>query len=181
MPARNSKQPTIDAAVDFAEVLEAAGTGHKFLVSKISLEPGDVLCRFSASAVFTEPHRLTIQLDHNKHITLLPECLQFTNHSCEPNIFFDTSRMKVVCLEKVRPGDDLTFFYPSTELEMAEPFLCHCGADGCLGEIRGAAHLDPRVLQGYRLTRFIREALAAQGRDARADAGLCAPEGPLLA
>lgn len=111
--------------------------------------------------IFPEPNQLTIQVGHNKHITLRPNFLTFTNHTCAPNIFFDTTLMKIVCLEEVFRGDELTFLYPSTELAMAQPFPCHCGADACLGEIRGAAHLAPEVLRRYRLNDFIRETLAA--------------------
>ena len=54
-------------------------------------------------------------------------------------------------------GDELTFFYPSTEWDMAQPFTCSCGApDGrCKGWIAGASRLGKEKLQGYWLNEHI--------------------------
>jgi hypothetical protein len=67
--------------------------------------------------------------------------------------------MKVVALKPIAEGDEMTFFYPSTEWDMAQPFKCQCGSNKCLGEIRGAAHIDLKVLRTYTLTRFIQQQL----------------------
>jgi len=32
----------------------------------------------------------------------------------------------------LKKGDDITFFYPSTEWDMAQGFDCNCGAKVCL-------------------------------------------------
>jgi hypothetical protein len=141
--------------ISFAEVREDSTTGHKSLFSTRRFKPGDILCSFSSGETLSEPTRLTVQTGLSEHITLRPESLQYMNHSCSPNAFFDTESFEVVCLEHVRPGDELTFFYPSTEWDMAEPFRCHCGERGCLGTIQGAAYIDVEVLLDYRLTAFI--------------------------
>ncbi|KAB8242433.1 hypothetical protein BDV35DRAFT_366204 [Aspergillus flavus] len=41
-------------------------------------------------------------------------------------------------------GDELTFFYPSTEWTMVQPFQCGCGAGlrRCLGRVAGASQID---------------------------------------
>jgi hypothetical protein len=67
--------------------------------------------------------------------------------------------MKVVALKKIEEGDEMTFFYPSTEWNMVQPFKCFCGSSRCLGEIKGAAHISPEVLSSYKLTRFIQQQL----------------------
>ena len=38
--------------------------------------------------------------------------------------------MRLTALRPISEGDELTFFYPSTEWAMAEPFECGCGAAG---------------------------------------------------
>ncbi len=73
---------------------------------------------------------LTVQTGTDRHITLIPDFLQYINHSCSPNIFFNTTTMELVCLQPIQPGDEFTFFYPSTEWEMAQPFVCNCGTAG---------------------------------------------------
>lgn len=51
--------------------------------------------------------------------------------------------------EGLREGDELTFFYPSTEWHMAQPFECLCKTEECVGWVRGARDMDPQVLGKY--------------------------------
>jgi hypothetical protein len=67
--------------------------------------------------------------------------------------------MELLALKPIAPGDEFTFFYPSTEWFMAEPFLCSCGEANCIGTIKGAKELTKDVLQRYRLTDFIQHKL----------------------
>jgi hypothetical protein len=105
--------------------------------------------------VLDHPTRFTLQLDEVTHILLSPEPLWYCNHSCDPNIFFDTEAMEVVCLRDIAEGEELRFFYPSTEWSMAEPFACFCGGPGCLGRISGAADLPDEVLERFRLNNYV--------------------------
>ena len=145
-----------------AEVLENKQTGQKSLYATAPFQPGEVISRFGAGETLTEPTYLTLQTGIKKHITLIPEFLQYTNHSCDPTAFFDTTRMELICLAELQPGDEITFFYPSTEWEMAQPFDCHCGSPACLQVIRGASQLSPDVLERYMLTDFIRQEMKRQ-------------------
>lgn len=115
----------------------------------------EVISEFSAREILTEPNFLTIQINHNKHILLQPDFLQYTNHSCEPNVFFDVIHMQQVALRDIKAGEELSFFYPSTEWEMAQPFHCNCGSNKCLKIIRGAANVHPAILNEYRIGDFI--------------------------
>jgi len=69
--------------------------------------------------------------------------------------------MELICLKSLKPGDELTFFYPSTEWEMVQPFSCQCGNPDCLQVIMGAAHLSTETLEKYRLTDFIKNKLGS--------------------
>lgn len=132
-------------------------TGQKALLAATRFYPGDVICRFHAGSIHSTPTYLTVQTGDDKHITLQPEFLQYINHSCDPNVFFDTTTMELVCIKPMETGDEFTFFYPSTEWDMAQPFECHCGSTNCLGTINGAAKLSKEVLENYKLTDYIRE------------------------
>lgn len=59
--------------------------------------------------------------------------------------------VKVARDRDVKPGDALTFFYPSTEWHMDRPFDCLCGAgEGvCLGEVAGSDKIDPKALDRW--------------------------------
>ena len=61
-----------------------------------------------------------------QHIELLPPYLMYTNHSCDPNIIFNTSSHDYEAIKDIQLGDELCFFYPSTEWEMNCPFDCLC-------------------------------------------------------
>jgi hypothetical protein len=139
----------------FAVVLKDTETGHQYLHSTQSFQPGDIISAFSAAGVFTEPSYLTVQTGDDTHITLLPEFLQYINHSCSPNMFFDTAAMQLVCLTPIVPGDQFTFFYPGTEWKMAQPFECRCGTPACISKIDGASQIEREILSRYKLTDYI--------------------------
>ena len=134
-------------------------SNHHSLFSVVDFQPGDIICEFGAAAILPAPSFLTVQVGINEHIYLQPGVLQYINHSCSPNVFFDLTNFKAICLRAIRKGDELFYFYPSTEWEMAEPFQCLCGSPNCLGRIAGAAHLSKDVIQNYRFSGFISQQL----------------------
>lgn len=143
----------------FAVVRQNIVSNQKAFFARKAYQPGDVVAEFSAGQILSEPTYLTVQVGIDRHIMLQPEHLQYINHSCDPNVFFDTYTMQVVAQKSIQEGDEMTFFYPSTEWDMAQPFTCYCGCGNCLSEIRGAAHISPEVLSNYKLTRFIQQQL----------------------
>ena len=141
----------------FANVLLNNSSSQKSLHAVNSFYPGDVICKFGAAITQDFATYLTVQTGAHRHIMLMPEFLQYINHSCAPNVFFNTSTMELVCISAVQPGEEFTFFYPSTEWEMAQPFVCNCGSKGCLQLINGASHLSVETLSKYKLTDFIKQ------------------------
>jgi len=144
----------------FAKVILNKSTGQKSLLATTHIHPGDVISPFSAGMTTPFATYLTVQIADDKHITLVPEFLQYINHSCAPTVFFDTTKMELVCLKALAPGDELTFFYPSTEWEMAQPFVCNCGTPECLQFINGASHISKSILKKYKLTDFIQQKIS---------------------
>jgi len=143
----------------FAVVRLNLVNNQKGFFARRSYTTGELIAVFSAKAVLSTPSYLTVQTGINKHILLQPDHLQYINHSCDPNVFFDTFSMEIIALRDIADGDEMTFFYPSTEWDMAQPFTCHCGSAKCLHEIGGAAHIPQQVLETYTLTRFIQQQL----------------------
>lgn len=150
---------TIVSQQGFADVLKNNSTGFYSLHSNRFFNSFEEIITFSASSFLLTPTYLTIQVGIDKHITLEPVFLQYTNHSCEPNVFFDTTAFKLIALKEINVGDELTFFYPSTEWNMAQSFICTCGNINCLHTIKGAAYLSKEVLANYQLTDFIQSML----------------------
>ena len=141
----------------FGDVLLNTSTNQKSLNATTAIKPGEIISKFHAGITQSYATYLTVQTGVDTHITLQPEFLQYINHSCDPNVFFDTASLELICLKPLQPGDELTFFYPSTEWEMSQPFVCNCQSINCLQLINGAAHLDKSTLQKYRLTDFIKQ------------------------
>jgi hypothetical protein len=140
-----------------AEVWLNNNTQQHSLNALIHLNAGDKIADFFASEVLSTPSFLTVQIGINRHILLMPTFLQYINHSCNPNVFFDTTSMEVVCLKEIQKGEEFRFFYPSTEWEISQPFVCNCGSSNCLQLINGAAHLSDETLEQYRLSDFIKK------------------------
>lgn len=145
---------------EIAEVRQQIGNEQNALFTLRDWQAGDVIADFSAGTISAEPTYLTVQVEKGKHITLTPEFLQYINHSCNPNVFFDTTQMQLVALKDIQTGTELCFFYPSSEWEMTQSFRCYCGSPACLGEIKGAAYLTSGQVSQYRFTDFIQSCLA---------------------
>lgn len=133
------------------------------LISKVSLSAGSL---FIPITVATEAPRRwsTMQVSKNKHVEL-NSALLFLNHSCNPSLEIDTSTMeiRVAKAKNLNIGDELTFFYPSTEWEMDKPFSCLCGAESrCLGIVTGAADIPTEKLSEWFINEHIVKLKTAQ-------------------
>ncbi|KAJ4299026.1 hypothetical protein N0V90_004270 [Kalmusia sp. IMI 367209] len=71
----------------------------------------------------------------------------------------DLVRVNPDLTEGLKTGDELTFFYPSTEYDMAQPFKCRCQEASCRGTIAGAKDMSLDVLHQYWLNPHIEELL----------------------
>ncbi len=143
----------------FAVRLQDINNGQNSLHSTKEFKKGEIISQFSAGVTQNYATYLTVQVNMLTHITLRPEFLQYINHSCSPTVFFDTSTFELIALQDLNEGDEFTFFYPSTEWEMAQPFVCNCGSINCLQLINGASHLSLSTLHNYKLTNFIQQQL----------------------
>ena len=53
----------------------------------------------------------------------------------------DVVNRRFMANQDIPADSELSFFYPSTEWEMAQPFDCWCGASKCFKKIQGAKFL----------------------------------------
>ena len=152
---------TVLSSHGFADIINNNNTQQKSLHATAAFNAGETICNFSAATELENPTYLTVQIGIKKHITLSPSFLQYINHSCEPNVFFNTSTMELMALKNISIGDELVFFYPSTEWNMTQSFQCFCGSLQCLHEIKGAAYLSAESISKYQFTEFILKQLGA--------------------
>ncbi|MFN8491616.1 MAG: SET domain-containing protein-lysine N-methyltransferase [Caldilineaceae bacterium] len=104
------------------------------------------------------PTYQSIQIGANRHIEDL-DVIAYLNHSCHPNVIVDTTALTISAARAIAAGEELTFFYPSTEWAMARPFICQCGARHCLSLVAGAKYLAVDRLAHYFINQHIRDLL----------------------
>lgn len=150
----------------FAEIREDLASGSKSLHTIVEFMPGQLVSKFEPKTILETPNYLTVQAGNNQHIMLDPDFLQYINHSCDPNVDFDPSNCTVTAKRKIAVGEELTFFYPSTEWSMAQGFTCLCQSKKCLGYIQGAAYLSLNTLTSYKFSRYIQQRIEKQIRKA---------------
>ncbi len=149
--------PSLDAL--FTVVSDDSGTSHR-LLSRRAFSTGALLCTLPDAVLLSQPSVHSVQVDTAAHLRT-DSCLRYLNHSCDPNVRIDTRTRAVLALKPIAPGDELCFFYPSTEWTMTQPFPCWCGAAQCLGTVAGASSLHADTLARYDLNEHIRTLVAS--------------------
>ena len=147
---------TIEEIDGILNLKKAKDKNIQALFAQTSFLDGEVIIAFQAKEILKSPTYLTVQIGAHNHITLVPEFLQYINHSCDPNIVFDVDQMVIRAIKNIETGEELKFFYPSTEWEMDQPFICNCGSAQCLGLISGASGLDPASKLRYQVSQYIK-------------------------
>lgn len=138
--------------------------GSEYGARLITTEPigaGQLIAHLPACEEIEAPTYLSIQVGPGRHIEDLGVFANL-NHSCRPSVVVDTDARAVRAARDLGAGDELTFFYPSTEWDMSRPFACLCGAPDCLGTIAGARYLPAETLSRYSVNRHIRELAAIE-------------------
>ncbi len=125
------------------------------LITTTPLARGELIHPISHYRLVDRPTYQTIQVGRDRHIEELG-VLAYLNHSCRPNTHVDTTALTVTALRDIAAGEELSFFYPSTEWEMDRPFVCLCGAPQCIRLVAGAKYLSIDTLGRYPINRHIR-------------------------
>jgi SET domain-containing protein len=76
------------------------------------------------------------------------DAADFTNHSCDPTIWF-VNDMTMVARRDIEPGEEITYDYATSETDEDFVMACGCGAANCRGIVRGTDHLLPEVQEVY--------------------------------
>ncbi|EXJ91019.1 hypothetical protein A1O1_04126 [Capronia coronata CBS 617.96] len=172
---RQFKSPTHPSVI---RVVQQPGSFASYSESTTTQPPGALVARLTSPPLTFVPGKSwsTVQVSETQHIELNCDFL-YLNHSCEPSLELhvvpdggDLDNAKPVIEVRVaarrdehgnpqgiKPGDELTFFYPSTEWIMDQPFECRCATKSCKGWISGARDMTPDQLRGYFLNAHIED------------------------
>lgn len=115
------------------------------LVAAADFEAGDTVLQCSHDEIQETRTWRTVQVDVGRH--LKNEFLAYVDHSCDPNTLFDVDALRLTAIRPIPEGHLITFFYPGSEVELAQAFACNCGAASCLHTIRGGFYLTPKQMR----------------------------------
>ncbi|MDQ6610856.1 MAG: SET domain-containing protein-lysine N-methyltransferase [Gemmatimonadota bacterium] len=153
-------QATLARGNSLAVVRNADFKGARVMTT-LAVSAGELLAQVSGYREVNAATRFSVQVGVDRHIEGLDD-LAYLNHSCAPNVFFNTMQLTVTALRDITAGEELSFFYPSTEWQMAEPFQCLCLSPECVGVIGGAVALSDEQLSRYEMNAHIRTLRQAQ-------------------
>jgi hypothetical protein len=128
--------------------VERGATYGARLVTTEPIPSSTEIASFAGAERIARPSYLSIQIGPGTHVEDIGLC-RYLNHSCQPTTIVDVARLRVVAARDIPAGEELSFFYPSTEWQMDRPFECLCGAPDCLGTISGAKDVPAEVLHRY--------------------------------
>lgn len=116
--------------------------------------------------VIDHPTRYSIQIDDEKHIEGTPDSNAYLNHSCAANCYVDWKGVYLRAKRNIAAGEELTCNYLTTDWELHEKFVCHCGAPNCYGELKGFKYLRPeqqKALEPF-VPEFMKRRIAVSAR-----------------
>jgi len=114
--------------------------GQKCLRANVGIGKEEILITYDGP-ILDHPTRYSIQIDDGKHIDGTPESNAYLNHSCAPNAYVDWNGVYLRALRNIARGEEITCNYMTTDWELHETFVCHCGAPQCYGELKGLKYL----------------------------------------
>ena len=130
------------------------------LISDQPFAGGQLISRITGYRRVAEATYQTIQTSDSEHIEELG-VIAYLNHSCLPNTLVDTTAFTITAARGIAAGEELNFFYPSTEWEMDRPFVCLCGAPQCVRLVAGAKYLSVDTLSRYFINAHIPRLIVA--------------------
>ncbi len=104
-------------------------------------------------------HRYGLDEDFDRiigplHIDYVSTLDNYINHSCAPNLHFD-SEGDVVTDRDISPGEELHIDYGCFAVNFDEDFWCACGAENCRGRVTKNDWISLAEKYGYNMPKFL--------------------------
>jgi SET domain-containing protein len=156
MPEGESKRQLADVSVRKSKIQGQGVFANKTFVK------GETVLEIDDSDPVLDRGKLTpeqgilidvfVGIDGKEKVIWMKSPERFINHSCDPNTFVRTDMKsgvrRTLALKDIRKGDELTWDYAlNIWEEWIVPVPCNCGAENCLGSIRGNFFTLPREVQ----------------------------------
>ena len=99
------------------EIADSKLVDGKGVILRKSVKKGEIVFVLSGR-IFNQPTRESIHIGNNKHI--YDEYGIFINHSFDPSVRIEN--INVIALKDLHDGDEITFNYNETDINMANTF-----------------------------------------------------------
>lgn len=129
------------------------------LITTQAFVKGQLIYKINDYRLTDKPTYRSIQIASGQHIEDIG-IIVYLNHSCDPSTIVDTTTLTIRAARNLAAGEELTFFYPSTEWDMDRPFVCLCGSPGCVRLVAGARYLSVETLARYYINQHVRAAIS---------------------
>jgi uncharacterized protein len=136
----------------------AATKGYGSFVCE-PIAAGEVVAAFGGRCVTRDEFDLlptrqqvrSVQIDENLYLAGAPEPepADFINHSCDPNCGL-SGNVVLVALRDIAIGEELVYYYATTDGSSYDEFECECGAAICRGKVSGHDWMLPELQLRYR-------------------------------
>ncbi|CAO3684302.1 unnamed protein product [Umbelopsis ramanniana] len=156
MPSSTAYKPTHPEQFLVKWIGDPENYNSKLLTAR-SYKKGDVIASLEGLTAGPKAYS-SVQISEDEHVELNSDLL-YMNHSCSPTVVIDLKRRVVLANVDLAIGDEITFFYPSTEWDMAQPFDCWCGSSSCIKTVQGASKIDTATLKNFQLSEHIQRLL----------------------
>lgn len=125
--------------------------GCNRVISTSPIKAHQIIYKSTNYLIFSRPTYQTVQVNETDHI--LDIVFANMNHSCQPSTYIDCKTLTLSAEKDIEIGEELTFFYPSTEWEIQMKFKCNCKSPSCLDVICGTVN---NHIQGNRINQHIK-------------------------
>jgi D-alanine-D-alanine ligase-like ATP-grasp enzyme len=138
----NNLLSIINAKTERIRVDYDRSTDSYRIVSKCDMKEGEFVMDIGNLPTGPLNNKWALTKSHCEYYTTTTSPLQYTNHSCSPNIAISSDGGHFMAHRNIAADEEITFHYNTTEYDMACPFKCVCRAARCAGLIRGFRYLS---------------------------------------
>jgi uncharacterized protein len=113
----------------------------------ISTVPSDSTRTLLADVLSWSPEKQDEYLVHSYQLSET-ECIsehddaKYMNHSCDPTSWWRDDET-MIARRDIQPGEEITYDYATTELDVPMDMMCRCGSAMCRGHVTNKDYLLP--------------------------------------
>jgi len=138
-------------------------TNSFYIVAGEDISENELVLNLDKNPIIQTNNKYAITKNLLEYYDTETSLLQYTNHSCKPNIVITSDGSNFIAKTKINKGEMITFNYNTTEYEVIRPFDCLCMNDCCLKRIRGFKYLSlnqqNELSTNYECSPFIKSCL----------------------